>query len=231
MSFILQPVALFTTLFKNMQSQPCTDSTGGSPSPAVPNSDAIDGNVDLEKGGQQGSVTTAHSSVEGNLTTSLGLGNTNTDPSEPNFRVPGWIRRATLSFSSIRQPEPQSLLQWQQEHRVSRIDGHPEGYPQLAAFIDSDENFLMCRRFGWLNSRVLLYRQDELAKLEETLIDMDDEDITYKGGLTLKSRKEDDDREDIEEQYSRSTLINQIDTKLKEYREFSPLYHRHFSPL
>lgn len=89
----------------------------------------------------------------------------------------------------------------------------------------------MCRRFGWLNSRVLLYRQDELAKLEETLIDMDDEDITYKGGLTLKSRKEDDDREDIEEQYSRSTLINQIDTKLKEYREFSPLYHRHFCPL
>lgn len=81
----------------------------------------------------------------------------------------------------------------------------------------------MCRRFGWLNSRVLLYRQDELAKLEETLIDMDDEDITYKGGLTLKSRKEDDDREDIEEQYSRSTLINQIDTKLKEYCEFSPL--------
>lgn len=86
----------------------------------------------------------------------------------------------------------------------------------------------MCRRFGWLNSRVLLYRQDELAKLEETLIEMDDEDITYKGGLTLKSRKEDDDREDIEEQYSRKTLINQIDEKLKEYREFSPPYHRRF---
>lgn len=76
----------------------------------------------------------------------------------------------------------------------------------------------MCRRFGWLNLRVLLYRQDELAQLEETLIDMDDEDITYKGGLTLQSRQEDDDREDIEEQYSRKTLINQIDTKLKEYR-------------
>ena len=47
-----------------MQSQPCTDSTGGSPSPAVPNSvdiHAIDGqkNVDLEKGDQQGSLKTA----------------------------------------------------------------------------------------------------------------------------------------------------------------------------
>lgn len=59
---------------------------------------------------------------------------------------------------------------------------------------------------------------------------MDEEDITYKGGLTLKSRKEDDDREDIEEQYSRKTLINQIDTKLKEYREFSsPCYRHSFS--
>lgn len=86
----------------------------------------------------------------------------------------------------------------------------------------------MCRRFGWLNSRVLLYRQDELAQLEETLIDMDDEDNTYKDGLTLKSRREDDIRKDIEEQHSRKTLINEIDTKLKEYREFSSPYHRHF---
>lgn len=79
----------------------------------------------------------------------------------------------------------------------------------------------MCRRFGWLNSRVLLYRQAELAEYEEKLLDMDDEDITYREGITLKSRKEDDDRVDIEEQYTRKTLINQIDTKLKEYREFS----------
>ena len=88
----------------------------------------------------------------------------------------------------------------------------------------------MSRRFGWLNSRVLLYRQDELAKLEETLIDMDGEDISYKGGLALKSRREDDDRRDVEEQYSRRMLINQIDTKLKEYREFSLPHYHHFLP-
>lgn len=88
----------------------------------------------------------------------------------------------------------------------------------------------MCRRFGWLNSRVLLYRQDELVKLEETLIAMDDDDTAYDGGKTLKSREEDDGRKDIEEQVSRKTLINQIDTKLKEYREISSPYHHHFFP-
>ncbi|MCJ1349443.1 hypothetical protein MMC31_007683, partial [Peltigera leucophlebia] len=161
-------------------------------------------NIDIEKGGQQGP------------------GNTNIDPSEPISRVIRWFRGATLWFSSTRQSEPPSPAttqsHWQQEE-VSRIDGHPEGYPQLAAFIDSDESFLMCRRFGWLNSRVLLYRQDELVKLEETLIAMDDDDTAYDGGKTLKSREEDDGRKDIEEQVSRKTLINQIDTKLKEYHE------------
>lgn len=82
----------------------------------------------------------------------------------------------------------------------------------------------MCRRFGWLNSRVLLYRQAELAELEETLLAMDKEDNAYRDGIALKSKKEDDERVDIEDsQYSRQTLINKIDTKLKEYSEFSLL--------
>lgn len=81
----------------------------------------------------------------------------------------------------------------------------------------------MCRSFGWLNSRVLLYRQAELVEYEERLLDMDVDDITYREGITLKSKKEDDDRVGIEEQYTRKTLINQIDSKLKEYRKFSLL--------
>lgn len=106
-------------------------------------------------------------------------------------------------------------------HSFSRInqilvDDHPKGYPQLAAFIDSDSNFLMCRRFGFLHSRVLLYRQDELTDLENKLIDMDGLDKDELP-LALTSRKIDDGRDDIEEQYTRKTLINTIDQKLKEY--------------
>lgn len=76
----------------------------------------------------------------------------------------------------------------------------------------------MCRRFGFLHSRVLLYRQDELSKLERNLIAMDAEDKDSDNGVALMSRKTDDARPDIEEQYSRKTLINNIDEKLKEYR-------------
>src|SRR5215469_11608832 len=35
----------------------------------------------------------------------------------------------------------------------------PEGYPRLAAFLDSDENFMVYRRFGYLQSRLLLEKQ------------------------------------------------------------------------
>jgi hypothetical protein len=38
------------------------------------------------------------------------------------------------------------------------VDDHPNGYPRFAAFMNSDENFLMCRKYGFLHNRVLLYR-------------------------------------------------------------------------
>lgn len=39
----------------------------------------------------------------------------------------------------------------------------------MAAFLDSDECFTMYRRFGFLQSRLLLEKQDELRELEEQL--------------------------------------------------------------
>ncbi|KAK4540333.1 hypothetical protein LTR36_009290, partial [Oleoguttula mirabilis] len=44
-----------------------------------------------------------------------------------------------------------------------------EGYPNLAAFQDSSECFMIYRRFGYLQARLLLNRQDELRLLEEEL--------------------------------------------------------------
>ena len=99
---------------------------------------------------------------------------------------------------------------------ITIVDDHPEGYPQLAAFVNSDENFLMCRRFGFLHTRVMLYRQDELASLERQLVLMDEEDVDL-DPLALKSRDRDDQRP---EQPSRKSLIQIIDDKLKEYGMF-----------
>ena len=70
----------------------------------------------------------------------------------------------------------------------------------------------MCRRFGFLHQRVLLYRQDELRDLEDQLVRLDDED-KEEMPKALKSRKLDD----IREGSYRRGLIQQIDEKLKEY--------------
>ena len=79
----------------------------------------------------------------------------------------------------------------------------------------------MCRKFGWLRGRVLLNRQDELNVLERQLLAMDDEDKDD-CPLALKSRKVDDSREDIDEEFSRKTLINKIDDKLEKYGKLFP---------
>lgn len=93
------------------------------------------------------------------------------------------------------------------------VDDHPKGYPQFAAFMNCDDNFLMCRRFGFLHDRVLLYRQDELTQLERELVEMDSLD-EKEDPLSLISRKRDDAREF---EITRKGLIDKIDSKLKQY--------------
>jgi hypothetical protein len=53
------------------------------------------------------------------------------------------------------------------------VESCQRGYPRLAAFLDSDESFMMYRRFGYVQSRLLLEQQDELRILEEELGEMD----------------------------------------------------------
>jgi hypothetical protein len=87
----------------------------------------------------------------------------------------------------------------------------PEGYPRLAAFLDSDENFMLYRRFGFLHARLLLYKQDELRRLEMELDNMDQTDAK-ENPIILQSRRKDD-----AEVGERKKLLQTIDLKLKEY--------------
>lgn len=100
------------------------------------------------------------------------------------------------------------------------VDDHPKGYPQFAAFMNCDDNFLMCRRFGFLHDRVLLYRQDELTQLERDLVEMDSLDAE-EDPLSLQSRKRDDAREF---ELTRKGLIDKIDSKLKQYGKTNRLF-------
>lgn len=84
----------------------------------------------------------------------------------------------------------------------------PEGYPHLAAFLDSDENFMLYRRFGFLQARILLNKQDELRELEVKLDYMD----SMSTPEVLQSRGIDVYKSD-----NRKNLLVTIEKKFKEY--------------
>lgn len=87
----------------------------------------------------------------------------------------------------------------------------PEGYPRLAALLDSDENFMLYRRFGFLQARILLNKQDELRELEKDLDRIDKVDHKKDPSL-LKSREKDDAATG-----RRKKLLYEIEEKFKEY--------------
>ncbi|RDW74875.1 hypothetical protein BP6252_06017 [Coleophoma cylindrospora] len=93
---------------------------------------------------------------------------------------------------------------------VRRFQDCPDGYPTLAAFLDSDENFMLYRRFGFIQSRLLLYKQDQLRVLEEELdtLDKNDDDIY----LTCRANDDLDER-------PRTKLLKKIEAKFREYAE------------
>ena len=91
------------------------------------------------------------------------------------------------------------------------VERFPEGYPNLAAFQDSDESFMIYRRFGYLQARVLLAKQDELRVLEEELDALDAEDVfEYPDALFERLSSEGHSAD-------RRQLLSQIERKYLEY--------------
>jgi hypothetical protein len=58
------------------------------------------------------------------------------------------------------------------------VDKFPIGWPQLAAFMNSDDVFTNFRRFGRLSIRILLHCQNDLTALEEKIDALDVDDAT-----------------------------------------------------
>ena len=53
------------------------------------------------------------------------------------------------------------------------VEDYPSGYPRLGCFMNSDESFLIYRRFGGVFSRLILNKQDELRAMEQRLFVLD----------------------------------------------------------
>ena len=96
----------------------------------------------------------------------------------------------------------------------------------MAAFINSDDNFLIARKYGFLRSRLLLYHQDELSALEKGLLALDNDD-KEKRELALQSRQHDEET-DEDPETSRKALMKKIADKLKEYGKLQPAQHSFF---
>ncbi|KAL9038912.1 MAG: hypothetical protein Q9180_002845 [Flavoplaca navasiana] len=102
------------------------------------------------------------------------------------------------------------------------VEDCPNGYPKVAGFMDSEDTFGIYRRFGFLYSRVLLSKQDELRRLEDDLDAMDhrdahDTDYTRK---CLKSCAKDFAREQKEKLQTRKELLQTVRSKLYDYGQF-----------
>lgn len=91
------------------------------------------------------------------------------------------------------------------------VEQCPEGDPRMAAFLDSDENFMMYRRFGWCQSRLLLRKQKEIADMEKEL---EFQDSFFRDAETRESREEISDY--------REGLLSKLEAKLTEYSIPSP---------
>ncbi|KAJ9605812.1 hypothetical protein H2200_009661 [Cladophialophora chaetospira] len=98
--------------------------------------------------------------------------------------------------------------------KVRGIANHAHGWPRLSAAFDSDKNFMIYRRFGFLRTRLLTYHQDVLREMEENLDKLDWEDFRsadFKGATGW--RKGDDDRQPSH----RKELFDSLDKELNIY--------------
>ncbi|KAF4636283.1 hypothetical protein G7Y89_g1791 [Cudoniella acicularis] len=114
---------------------------------------------------------------------------------------------------------------------IRKLDDRDKGYRSLSTFLDSDENFMLYRRFGYLHSRILLRIQDQLRELERELdaYDKADADDAEKGSeqsrKLLMSRDADEAagrKEQIEEPgiRTRTEILDDIERKLEKYDSF-----------
>ena len=105
----------------------------------------------------------------------------------------------------------------------SSVEDYPKGFPQISCFLDSDDAFMVYRRFGCVYSRLLLSKQDEMSKMEAQLLTMDKTDQADNNGRYLMSRSLDVDREEIPQWWdgqSRCQLLGKLEKLALEYGEY-----------
>lgn len=144
---------------------------------------------------------------------------------KPRHGVPGEMKRVqcgstkleNVSLTTGRRTAPLTICV------SSLVDGKERSYRSLATFLDSDENFMLYRRFGYLHSRMLLRLQDKLRKLESQLDDYDDEDAGEEGNPRLLMSRDSDEAADSKLDpgiKTRTQILDEIEQVLEKYGKY-----------
>ncbi|KAL3420457.1 hypothetical protein PVAG01_08956 [Phlyctema vagabunda] len=107
--------------------------------------------------------------------------------------------------------------------KIRKVEDERRGYRSLSTFLDSDQNFMLYRRYGYLNSRILLRKQDRLRKPELELDECDDLDAevnTNESRKLLMSRDSDEaaDHKEAPETRTRTQILDEIELALENYK-------------
>ena len=100
------------------------------------------------------------------------------------------------------------------------VEDYPTGYPKLSCFLDSDDAFMVYKRFGSVFSRLLLNKQDEISGMEAKLHGMDKMDDTETNRQYLMSRALDVGRDEVPKAWrgeTRPKLLKKLEKKTLEY--------------
>ncbi|KAK4231616.1 hypothetical protein QBC38DRAFT_226349 [Podospora fimiseda] len=117
-----------------------------------------------------------------------------------------------------RQPQPSAAEQANLfQNRPPTMESYREGYPRLAAFLNSEKEFTAFRHFGQVHVRLLLEKQDEIAQLEERLDQLDKNETN---DFALRTRRE-HPRSD-----ERRALFAELEAKVVSYDTLLDLYLR-----
>ncbi|RDW62569.1 hypothetical protein BP5796_10871 [Coleophoma crateriformis] len=100
-----------------------------------------------------------------------------------------------------------------------KLEAFPRGYPRFSAYVDSDNDTVLFRRFGILHARSLVYKEVELTELEAQLDKLDDVDADTSGKDNNTWRIQYSIHVKTERNQARKDLIDRIDQKLKGYDE------------
>jgi hypothetical protein len=103
------------------------------------------------------------------------------------------------------------------------VENYPQGWPQLAALQNSNDNFAIFRRFGLVHCRVLLHLQAEIELLEHKLSDLDQADAKDGSSTSWRLRTA-----EYKENWdpAQKDILKQLQDKLQVYGENHPFQDR-----